>query len=330
MVYSAVIAVAAAAIERGFLLGQLHSSDGAIVIAPLADKGGEGAFILHHLGKPLEPGLAAAHFFPGEHGGANGATDFAVFGHGQRFIFELLLEGSHHRLVVKDGAGEDDPVSELAVSHHLGQVVLGNGIGQAGGDNFEGHAFLLGGGDRLPHESGASGAQVDSMRGVKGQAGELAAVYRDAEHFGKLVNKTSGAGGTCLVHLVVNHHAIALDDQLGVLSANLDDVSFRVYFNGSSCLRGDFILDEVGPDETADQIPSGTGNSGAGNLDVGRAIQKQVAEDLLHRINGPSGSHQIAFGEHPGARIIEDNCLGARGADIDAEITGAWFGDFPV
>ena len=81
-------------------------------------------------------------------------------------------------------------------------------------------------------------------------------MHGDVEHFGQLVDEASRTGGAGLVHLVINHHAITFDDELGVLPANLDDVGLRVYLNGSPCLRGDFVFDEVGPDEAADQIPA--------------------------------------------------------------------------
>ncbi len=153
-------------------------------------------------------------------------------------------------------------------------------------------------------------------------------MHRDAEHLCQLVNEASRAGGAGLVHLVVNHHAIALDDQLGVLPANLDDVSLRVYLGGGSGLRGDFVFDEVGTDKTADQIPPGSGNSHAGNPDAGGTIQKQVVEDLLHSINRPAGGHQVVLGQDFSAGLVQDNGFGARGADINAEVANTWFSDF--
>ena len=272
MADGAVIAVAAATVERGFLTGQLHAGNSAVVIASLADEGGEVALALDDLLKSFEAGLLAIHYLPGKQGGANGATHLAVLGHGQRSALKLLVKSSHHRLVVKDGAGKDDLISKFTVAHHFGEVVLGDGVGQAGGDDFKRHLFLLGGGNCLSHKGGAPGAQVNGIWGIKGQMGELSVVHGYAEHLRQLVNKASGAGGASLVHLIVNNHAIPLDDQLGVLSPNLDNIRLRVYIGGSPGLRGDFVFDEVSPDEAADQVPPGTGNSHAGNIDSGGTI----------------------------------------------------------
>jgi len=50
-----------------------------------------------------------------------------------------------------------------------------------------------------------------------------------------------------LVHLVVNHGAAALDDQLGVLPADLDNIGVRVDIRGGSRLRGYFVLIRSAP-----------------------------------------------------------------------------------
>ena len=145
----------------------MHAGDGAVVIASLAEEGGKCTLALYDPLESLEPGLIVAHCFSGEQGGANGTAHLTVLGHGQRFILKLLLEGRHHRLVIKDGAGKDNLVSEFTMAHHFGKVVLGDGIGQAGGDDFKGYPLLLGGGDGLSHESGTPCPQVNGMRGIK-------------------------------------------------------------------------------------------------------------------------------------------------------------------
>ena len=76
----------------------------------------------------------------------------------------------------------------------------------------------------------------------KCQTGEIPILHGNAEHFSQFIDEAAGSGGTCLVHLVVNDDAVALDDQLGVLAADLNDVRFRVYFCGRSCLRRNLVL----------------------------------------------------------------------------------------
>jgi hypothetical protein len=87
------------------------------------------------------------------------------------------------------------------------------------------------------------------------QASEIAVGNLDAQHIRQLVDETAGARGAGLVHLVIHHHAPALDDQLGVLPADLDNVGLRVYFGGSPGLRRNFVFDQVGADKMSDQIP---------------------------------------------------------------------------
>ncbi|MBA7660808.1 hypothetical protein ES703_68814 [subsurface metagenome] len=88
----------------------------------------------------------------------------------------------------------------------------------------------------------------------EGQPGEVAVSYPHAQHLSQLVDKAARAGGAGFVHLVINHNAVSLDDQLGILPAYLNDICLRVYFGGGSGLGRDFVLNQVGTDEAADQV----------------------------------------------------------------------------
>ncbi len=72
------------------------------------------------------------------------------------------------------------------------------------------------------------------------------------------------------------------------------------------------ILDEVGANQSANQVSTGTGNTGAGDTYLLRTAIKQIAEDLLDSINGPTGSHQIVLGQDYFTRFIQYYTLGTR------------------
>ncbi len=51
------------------------------------------------------------------------------------FPGQLLFESGDDRLVVEDCAGQDDLLAQLAGADHFGEIVPGDGVGQAGGDH---------------------------------------------------------------------------------------------------------------------------------------------------------------------------------------------------
>ena len=161
------------------------------------------------------------------------------------------------------------------------------------------------------------------MGGGEGQPGEITVGHGNAEHFGQFINEASRSGGTRFVHVVVHYHAVPLDDKLGVLAADLDDVRFRVQFKRGPRLSGDLVLDEVSSDEAADQVSAGTGDTHAVDSHPVSTILTQVPEDLPDRFNRSSGSHQVALGQDF-SRVINYHRLGAGGANVNAEITCAF------
>ncbi len=229
---------------------------------------------------------------------------------------KCLLEGGHHGVVVEHRAGENHLFSQPSHLHHFGEVVVRDGVREAGSYDLNWHTFLLGGGDRLSHEGGTAGAQIDGVWSLKRQIGELAILNRDIKHLRQLIDEAARSGGARLVHLIINHHTISLDDQLRVLPADLDDVRLRVQFLRGPRLGGDLVLDQVGPDEAADQIPSGAGDAGACYRDVVPHLFPQIAEDLLDGFEGPSGGHEIILRDDGFAGLIEYHRFGTGRTNV--------------
>ena len=65
------------------------------------------------------------------------------------------------------------------------------------------------------------------MLGAQRQAGELV-LDADPELFRLLLQKRAGAGGAGFVHGEIHHHAFFQADELGVLSADLEDGVHRL------------------------------------------------------------------------------------------------------
>ena len=209
-----VILVAAAAVVASLLARHLHPRDGAVIVAPFTHKRGELAFPVHNLLKPLEPRSLAGHSLSGQKGRTYGAAHLLVLRHGQCLTFQLLMKGGDYGLVVEHGTRKDNLVAQLSVLHHLGEIVLGYGIGQAGRDCLQGHALLLCRRHCLPHKRSTSRPQINGMRGGKCQVCKLTVGHRDAQHFGQFVDEASRPRSTGFVHVIVHNNAISLDNQL--------------------------------------------------------------------------------------------------------------------
>ena len=320
-----VVAVTSAAIIAGLFVGQLHPGNGAVIVALFANKGSKSAFAVYNLLKALELRFLADHGLFGQEGCPHSAADFLVFRHGQFFPFKLMMEGRDYGFVVEHRPSKDNLVAQLSVFYHLGEIVLGYRVGQTGRDYSQGHAFLLCRGHRLTHKRSAPRPQINGIGGSKCQVGKLTVVHGNAKHLRQFINKASRSRGAGFIHVIVHDNAVSLDNQLGVLPADLDDISFGVYLGGGSGLCRYLILNQVGPDKAAHQISTRAGYADANYLDLACAIPKQVPEDLPHSFDRPSRSHQVVLSQQSCARFIHYHCLGAGGADIDPEVANALF-----
>ncbi len=152
------------------------------------------------------------------------------------------------------------------------------------------------------------------------QAAEVTVLDADAHLLGELIDEAARTGGAGLVHLVVDHNAVPLNNELRVLSADFDDICLGIEVHGGSGLGRDLVLDQVGPNEAAHQVSSRAGDADTSDLCLVTHVLEKVAEDFLDGVDGPAGSHQIALGHHFGAGLVEYDRLGAGGADIHAEV----------
>ena len=73
-----------------------------------------------------------------------GAADFTVLRNDQGLVLKLLAEGGDNSFIMKDSASEDNLAAELSVAQYLREIVFGDGVGQAGSNYLQRHAFLLG------------------------------------------------------------------------------------------------------------------------------------------------------------------------------------------
>ena len=154
----------------------------------------------------------------------------------------------------------------------------------------------------------------------EGQAGKLAVLDRDTQQLGQLVDKAAGARRAGLVHLVVDDHAVALQHELRVLAADLDDVGVRVDLGGRAGLGRDLVLDQVGADEAAHQVAPRARDPHALDGDLTRAAGQQALEEFLDGIDGPACRHQVVLDQHA-ALLVDDSGLGAGRSHVYAQVT---------
>ena len=175
-----------------------------------------------------------------------------MFGNDQCFIFQFLVKSGDNRFVIKNRAGEDDLMSQFTGAYYLGQVIFNNRVRQAGRDYFQRYAFLPCGGHCLTHKRGAFGAEINCVLRRKCQIGEIAVFHGNAQRLRHFIDEATGACCAGFIHLVIDDQSIPFNYQLGILSAEFDDIGFRVNIRGGSGLRCDFILNQIRANQAAD------------------------------------------------------------------------------
>ena len=121
---------------------------------------------------------------------------------------------------------------------------------------------------------------------------------------GALFQKGAGAGGTSVVHRIVNGNAIAQMDVLGILAANFHDrVHLLVEMARPGRVGGDFVEDIFGAQVGADDFPRRAGRSDQADAAVANLIG-QGPQARAQRGHGVALRAQVVRGHHAaGGRI---------------------------
>ena len=257
---------ASAAVEQGLFPFDLHLADFAAVGAAVAFKGSDLVVPVGQV-EPLELGGLPVPFPHGQQRRADGPGDVVVGRH-RDLLAAHLLKGGDDAPVGGGGPLVEDVVADGPVFRHLVEVVLDDGVRQAGHQVFFGRAPLLVVHQVGLHEHGAAFAQAHRVLASHGQVAELAP-DGDPQFFGLLLQVGAGAGGADLVHHEVHDGAVGQADELGVLAADLENgVHLGVDGRGRSGLGGDFVPHHVGADEVAGEIAPRTGGGRAHDPDA--------------------------------------------------------------
>ena len=137
----------------------------------------------------------------------------------------------------------------------LCEVVGGDGINQPGDNIVVRMPLLLGGTNIGVDERRAGRFEMHGRVGTQRHAGYFR--HRHAEVApGAFFQKGAGAGGTSVVHRIVNGNAIAEMDVLGILAANFHDrVHLVVEMGRTGGVSGDFVEDIFGAQVRTDDFP---------------------------------------------------------------------------
>jgi len=111
-----------------------------------------------------------------------------------------------------------------------------------------------------------------------------------------LLQKGAGAGGTGVVHRVVDGHPVAQEDVLGILSADLEDrFHFRIEVRRAGRMGRDFVVDVDGPEVGAQQFAGGAGRAHQPHRTVAHLVGERV-QALAGRRHGIAARAQVVRG----------------------------------
>ena len=125
-----------------------------------------------------------------------------------------------------------------------------------------------------------------------------------------------------IVHVDVRDVAVGQADELGVLTADLEDGLHPGV--GQACaggMRRDLVDDEVGTDDLADELAARAGGGAALDAAVRGALPAQGGDAVQQMSRGGDGvAGGAAVDIHPDAALrVHEHRLGGGGTDVHAQ-----------
>ncbi len=234
-----------------------------------------------------------------------------------------LGEGGGHRVVVRRPPLEIDRLADLPAAHHAVQVIHDDRVRQSRHEVVLPRATVEIVVQVLLHEYGAPLPHPDG--GVRGESHfrELS-LDPDPEALRLLLEERPGPGGARVVHREIGDHAVFEADELGVLPADLEDrIDRRVEIapadeGGAGLVGRDLVLNRVGADQLADQLPAGPGGPHAADRDRVAELVPQLLQPVGHHLHGSPLRSDVDLLEKVSIPIRHREVRGDR-PDVDAE-----------
>ena len=246
----------------------------------------------------------------GHEGRPHRTRDGEVGRHRERVRVERP-ERLHDRGVVGDAALQHDMRPHVFAAHHAVQVVAHDGEGKAGGYVALGGTGGEGRTNGALHEDRATLAQIDRCFARKRERSVLGERY--GETSGLLLDKAARSGSANLVHLKVGDLPAGERDELGILSADLEDgVDLRVGMCRAGSLAGDLVHHGVGAHELADEAAAGARRGHGADLHLGTQAGGQRCQPLAHGTARVAASAQVLGIEHAATGVEEDQVRRGR------------------
>ena len=246
----------------------------------------------------------------GHEGRPHRTRDGEVGRHRERVRVERP-ERLHDRGVVGDAALQHDMRPHALAAHHAVQVVAHDGEGKAGGYVALGGTGGEGRTNGALHEDRATLAQIDRCFARKRERSVLGERY--GETSGLLLDKAARSGSANLVHLKVGDLPAGERDELGILSADLEDgVDLRVGMCRAGSLAGDLVHHGVGAHELADEAAAGARRGHGADLHLGTQAGGQRCQPLAHGTARVVASAQVLGIEHAATGVEEDQVRRGR------------------
>ncbi len=144
-----------------------------------------------------------------------------------------------------------------------------------------------------------------------------------AEAFGLDIQKSPGAGGAQLVHGIVGSALFIHQDELGILTADLDHRSPALKQTGRGVTMGHDLVDRRNAEQFLDNFLAAARGHGPGKsahvLRVHELLQQLPAQGS-DRVPRTAPHFAVGMPAHP-AGSVENNTVQAHRPEINAEVT---------
>ena len=240
-------------------------------------------------------------------------------------------QGPRKRMARRRLALEEDALAEAPVAHHAVPVVADHRVLQPGEDVLAREALRQRLGGDVGDEHGAGLSQVGGPRALRGQFAEAGDVV-DAVDERLFLEEAARSGAADAIHVGLEDAPVLEVDELGVLTADLDDreaaAAVRVEPAGGHGVRDDLVLDR----EARRERREGGTYDGRGGV-AARAGQADrhdrfgghlgdLRDQRLRRLHGIAVGAAVDIGDHGSALEADERGLGARRAEVEAKHDG--------
>ena len=182
-------------------------------------------------------------------------------GRNHHLAADAMSERVSDRVIQSDAPLQENLLAYIAGTLDAVEIIVGDGVNQAGDDVLARLAFLQGDADIGVDECRAGRLELHGGGSGEREIGDLRNIHAEIA-VGAFFEKGTGARGTGVIHRVVDGNAVAQVNVFGILAADFKDrVDLAIEMGGAGRMSRNLIVDMLGAKVGAGELARRTGGA---------------------------------------------------------------------